>query len=131
MVVIVIIGMLASVVTFSVRSYLISSKQNVAKMEISKMITALDTYYTQFGNYPKSSQGIRALATPNDAFPDAILTGVPVDPWGEPYDYICPAKAKPYEIICYGADGREGGSGADKDISSVSIQERRRSSTEE
>ncbi|MEZ6048716.1 MAG: hypothetical protein R3C11_24690 [Planctomycetaceae bacterium] len=37
MVVIVIIGLLAGVVTISVRSYLIKSKQNVAKMEIAKL----------------------------------------------------------------------------------------------
>ncbi len=57
MVVIVIIGLLAGVVTFSVRSYLILSKQNVAKLEISKMAQALETFYTSRDRYPRTKRG--------------------------------------------------------------------------
>ena len=43
---------------------------------------------------------------------------VPKDPWGNEYKYSSPAANAPYEIISYGADGKEGGDGANKDISS-------------
>ena len=121
MVVIVIIGLLAGAVTFSVRSYLIRSKQNVARMEISKICQALETYYTAYDRYPTSEEGLDVLASPSDEFPDGILTKVPRDPWGNPYEYIYPGRRSAYEVISYGADGREGGDGADRDISSEEL----------
>lgn len=121
MVVIVIIGLLAGVVTISVRSYLIRSKQNIARLEISKICQALDTYYGEFDRYPTSEQGIESLVQKSDAFPDGLLNKLPADPWGHPYEYTSPGRQAPYEVICYGADHREGGEGADADISSADL----------
>lgn len=118
MVVIVIIGLLAGVVTLSVRSYLIRSRQNVAKMEIAKICQALDTYYTQFNRYPTNEKGLAALTEKTQAFADGLLNKLPVDPWGNPYEYQSPGRKGPYEVISYGADHREGGTGADTDLSS-------------
>lgn len=121
MVVIVIIGLLAGAVTLSVRSYLISSKQNVAKMEIAKISEALNTFYAQYDRFPGNEEGIEILAQPSEKFADGLLSKVPVDPWGNPYEYIHPGRSKPFEIISYGADGREGGTGAEMDITSVDL----------
>ncbi|MEZ6137037.1 MAG: type II secretion system major pseudopilin GspG [Pirellulaceae bacterium] len=121
MVVIVIIGLLSSVVTFSVRSYLIRSKQNVAKLEISKMSQALETFYSSYDRYPTNEEGIAVLAAPLDDYPDGLLSFVPDDPWGNPYEYVSPGRSKAYDIVCYGADHREGGVGADKDIRSDEV----------
>ena len=127
MVVIVIIGLLSGVVTMSVRSYLIRSKQNVAKMEISKVCHALESFYTTYDRFPTTQEGINILSQSSEEFTEGILTFVPVDPWGQPYDYVSPGKTKPYDVICYGADHREGGSGANKDITSNEIGQRRSS----
>ena len=127
MVVIVIIGLLSGVVTMSVRSYLIRSKQNVAKMEISKMCGALEMYYSTYDRFPTTQQGVEVLSQSSDEFTDGLLSFVPVDPWGNEYEYVSPGKTKPYDIICYGADHREGGDGANKDINSNQIGERRSS----
>lgn len=121
MVVIVIIGLLAGAVTLSVRSYLISSKQNVARMEIAKISEALNTFYAQYDRYPSNDEGIDLLCRPSEKFADGLLSKVPVDPWGNPYEYIHPGRSKPFEVMCYGADGREGGTAADTDISSVDL----------
>ena len=43
---------------------------------------------------------------------------VPKDPWGNEYKYASPAQNAPYEISSLGADGKEGGEGPNKDISS-------------
>lgn len=118
MVVVVIIGMLAGVVTISVRSYLIRSKQNVARMEIATICQALDTYYGEYDKYPSNEKGLDALAEKSSAFPDGLLSKVPVDPWRHAYEYHMPGRKGPYEVICYGADNREGGADADADISS-------------
>jgi len=121
MVVIVIIGLLAGVATVSVRSYLVRGKQNIAKMEIAKICEALDAFYSHFDRYPTAEEGIAVLAAKTSDFPDGLLNKVPNDPWGNPYEYVVPGSNGPYEVICYGGDHRQGGSGGDADISSVDL----------
>lgn len=121
MVVIVIIGLLAGVVTISVRGYLVRSKQNVCRLEIAKICQALDTFYSEHDRYPTSEEGLEALVDKSEKFPDGILNKLPRDPWKQPYEYHVPAGDAPYEVIAYGADHREGGSGADADISSLDL----------
>ncbi len=129
MVVIVLIGLLAGAVTLGVRSYLVAGKQNVARMEIAKIAQALDTYYTAFDHYPTNEEGIAALAEPSEKFVEGLLREVPRDPWGRPYQYNQPGRQAAYEVICFGADGREGGSGADRDISSADLSSTEAAST--
>ncbi|QDV42572.1 Type II secretion system protein G precursor [Stieleria neptunia] len=124
MVVIVIIGLLSGVVTISVRSYLIRSKQNIARLEISKISQGLETFYTTYDRYPSSQEGLAVLAQSSDDFVDGIIPFVPLDPWDNPYEYVSPGRSSAYEVTCYGADNREGGSGADKDITSSELQQR-------
>ncbi|MEM6473865.1 MAG: type II secretion system major pseudopilin GspG [Planctomycetota bacterium] len=124
MVVIVIIGLLSGVVTFSIRGYLIRSKQNVAKMEISKIVQALETFYTTYDRYPSNEEGLAVLSQPNADFPEGILTFLPLDPWGYDYEYISPGRARPFEVTSYGSDHREGGTGAAEDLSSDRLANR-------
>ena len=124
MVVIVILGLLSGVTTVSVRSYLVRSKQNVAKMEISKVCQALETFYTTYDRYPTNQEGLEVLGQSSDEFTEGILTFVPSDPWGHAYEYVSPGKTNAYDVVCYGADHREGGSGADKDLTSAEIGRR-------
>lgn len=123
MVVIVIIGLLAGVVTISVRSYLIRSRQNVAKLEIAKICQALDTYYSHYDKYPTNEKGIGALTEKSTAFPDGLLNKLPIDPWGHSYEYQYPGRKGVYEVVSYGSDHREGGTGADTDISSDDVNQ--------
>jgi len=121
MVVLVILSLLSGVVTFSIQTYLIKSKQNIAKLEIGKMIQALDSFYVSIGRYPSNEEGISILAAKTDDAPQGLLTFVPSDPWGHQYEYRSPGAEDPYEIICFGADKREGGTGGDKDITSMDL----------
>ena len=117
-VVMVIIGLLTSLVAIRTRSYLIASKQNAAKAEISTIVTAIETFYADQSRYPTNDEGIAVLTVPTAAFPDGFLTNVPTDPWKHSYEYVSPGSEGPYEVVCLGGDGREGGEGADRDISS-------------
>jgi general secretion pathway protein G len=121
MVVIVIVGLLAGSVTVGVRSYLVKGKQSVARKEIATICTALDTYYTHRDKFPETDMGLAALVEKTDEFPDGLLNKVPKDPWGNPYHYENPGRETAYEVVCFGADKQEGGTGADKDISSVEL----------
>ena len=122
MVVIVIIGMLAGLVTVSVRSYLIRAKQGVAKVDISKLVQALDTFYTTFNRFPTNEEGLTILSQKTEEFTEGIIPKLRNDPWGHPYEYVVPGRSEAFDIISYGADHREGGSGADKDIRSDELE---------
>jgi general secretion pathway protein G len=123
MIVIVIIGLLAGVVTVNVRSYLAKAKQNTARQEIATIVHALEAFYTTYGRYPNNDEGITVLAEPTPKLPEPPLKGTPTDPWGNPYQYNAPGRSGPFEVICYGANGREGGEGVDQDISSDHLKE--------
>ena len=124
MVVIIIIGLLSAVVTVSVRGYLITSKRNIAKLEISKIETALDAFYAQIDRYPTTSEGIQILSARSDDFPDGLLKRHPTDPWGGEYEYISPSGTDAFEIISFGRDHREGGTGEDADVSSKDLKKK-------
>jgi len=121
MVVIVLIGLLAGVVTMQTRSYLLAGKKSVAKVEIAKICQALDTFYSAFDRYPTNEEGLEVLTQGSDTFDEGLLSKLPRDPWRNRYEYVQPGREAPYEVICYGADGREGGEGADADISSCDL----------
>lgn len=128
MVVLVILAMLSGVVTVSIRAYLLRSKQSVAKIEISKMVNAADTFFATLDRYPTNAEGLAILAAKSDEFPEGILTFVPNDPWGNAYEYRSPGAEDEYEIISFGADKREGGTGANKDITSMELARAKKSS---
>ena len=123
MIVIVIIGLLAGVVTINVRSYLTKAKQNTARQEIATVVHALSAFYATYGRYPTNEEGLGILKTASEKIPEPLLEGKLTDPWGQPYQYNAPGSNGPFEVICYGADGREGGDGVDADISSDALKE--------
>jgi general secretion pathway protein G len=118
MIVVVIIGLLASVVTYSTIGYLERAKRQKARADIHTLAGAVDSYYLATGRIPENRDGLQVLV------PEYIKV-LPKDPWGNPYAYVQPGKAggsASYDIISYGADGREGGTGADADITSNDIE---------
>lgn len=125
MIVIVIIGLMAGVVTVNVQSYMDKAKQNTARQEIATIVKALDTFYATYSRYPTSDEGLESLAKASEKIPEAMLKGVPNDPWGRPYQYNVPGVSGPYDLISYGADGREGGEGKDADITGETIQNKK------
>lgn len=121
MVVMVIIGLLAGVVTLTVQSRLVTSRQNIAKLELSRLSEAINSFYVQYNRYPTTQEGLQILIQPSEKFTEGVIVKLNKDPWGNDYDYISPARNAPFEIITYGADKREGGSGADTDISTLDL----------
>ncbi len=125
MVVIVIIGLLAGVATVAVRGYLIRGRQGAARMEIANIMQGLETYYAIHGRYPSLREGLAALKEPAEGFEAGLITTELVDPWGNPYEYSVPGpEGLPYLVVCYGADGREGGTGENADITSADLKRR-------
>jgi len=125
LVVITIIGLIMGLVGPRVLNYLGESKVKAAKIQIESFNSALDLFYLDAGRYPSSAEGLTALAQrPGGAqsWNGPYLRGaaVPNDPWGRPYVYRSPGEHGPYDIVSYGADGQEGGTGTAADITSWS-----------
>ena len=116
LIVIVIIGLLGSLVAPQMFSKIGSSKQSTAKAQMQMFETALDTYYLDVGQYPKS---LDSLKSSNDKGWDGpyLKKDVPADPWGNPYKLIVPGPAgENYVIVSYGKDGQQGGEDENLDI---------------
>jgi general secretion pathway protein G len=125
LVVITIIGLIMALVGPRVINYLGEAKVKAAKIQIQSFSSALDLYYLDAGRYPSSSEGLTALAQrPGGAaaWNGPYLKGgvVPNDPWGHAYVYRAPGEHGAYDIVSYGSDGQEGGTGTAADIVSWS-----------
>jgi general secretion pathway protein G len=105
------------------RIYLIKAKQNAARHDVALIANALDQFWAEYNRYPTQDEGLEILAKPSDKIPDPLLKDVPIDPWGRPYVYVPPttANASP-DVVCRGANGKEGGTGADADISASTLR---------
>ena len=124
LVVITIIGLIMAIVGPRVLNYLGESKVKAAKIQIESFSSALDLFYLDMGRYPASGDGLAALVQrpgSAQAWNGPYLKGgvVPNDPWGHPYVYRSPVDRAPYEIVSFGSDGQEGGTGTAADISSI------------
>ena len=123
LVVITIIALIMGIVGPRVLNYLSDSKAKAAKIQIESFASALDLYFLDTGRYPNGSEGLGALVRrPGSvaAWNGPYLKGgvVPPDPWGNQYVYRAPGQHGTYDILSYGADGTEGGTGAGQDITS-------------
>ena len=123
LVVITIIGLIMALVGPRVLNYLAESKVKTAKIQIASFDTALDLYFLDTGRYPSSSEGLNALVQRPGSIASwngPYLKGgtVPNDPWGRAYTYRSPGEHGPYDVVSYGADGQEGGTGTAADITS-------------
>jgi general secretion pathway protein G len=122
LVVIAIIGLIMGLIGPRVLNYLSESKVKAARIQLQSFASALDLFYLDAGRFPSSSEGLAALVrqTPGvAAWNGPYLKGgvVPNDPWNHAYVYRSPGERGPYDIVSFGSDGHEGGSGNAADIS--------------
>ena len=124
LVVLVLIGVVLGVVGGNFIGKGEKAKADAAKIEMGQIGQTLDLYKLETGRYPSTQEGLQALISApagvnNWNGPYWKRTTVPKDPWGNDYRYASPGQNNtPFEIASYGADGREGGDGANKDITS-------------
>ncbi len=125
MIVVVILGLLATIIVPKVVSYPDKVKAQKAAIEISNILNALNMFHTDTGRYPTNSEGLEVLVTDpgniENYNPDGYLDKV-TDPWGNQYVYICPGKNGKIDLESYGKDGLDGGDGFDADIESWKLE---------
>jgi general secretion pathway protein G len=123
MVVLVIIGLLATIVVINVLPSQDRAMVQKARADIATLEQAVELYRLELLTYPSTDQGLEALTeAPADPRLAArfreggYVRRLPNDPWGNPYLYLQPGEHGAYDIYTLGADGRPGGEGQDADI---------------
>jgi general secretion pathway protein G len=121
LVVLLIIGLLTGIVAPRFMKEVARSEATTAKAQIDALDKALQSFRIDVGRYPTNAEGLQALVT---ALPAEkrwrgpyLKDAVPLDPWGTPYQYTYPStRGKDFDIVSYGHDRAQGGSGEDADI---------------
>jgi general secretion pathway protein G len=126
MAVIVIIGLLAAVAARNFIGRIEVGKVTTTKASLKVLHQAVVDFKMDTGRYPTEEAGLLELIEqPTDVegwAPDGYLesTKLPKDGWKNDFVYqLNPESGKPFVIISYGADGKEGGEGYDADLYST------------
>jgi len=113
MVVIVILGLLATIVIINVMPAADRAAMTKARADIATLEQGIELYRLDNLRYPTTDEGLQSLLS------GRYIRRLPNDPWGNPYQYSAPGpEGHPFRIASFGADGREGGTGEDADIAS-------------
>ena len=119
-VVLVILGLLATVVGPQVMSRLAQGKAEIAKIQIDQLKGGIGLFRFDVGRYPSTSEGLRALieeaGIQNWNGPYLDSRSVPKDPWSRDYEYRSPGQNGDFDLWSFGADGSQGG---DKDAADI------------
>lgn len=115
MVVVVILGILAALIVPKIMSRPEQARIVKVKQDILAIQSALDLYKLDNGIYPSTDQGLKALVTKPTTPPvpmswksDGYLQEVPMDPWGQEYQYM--NDNDKVRIFSYGPKGKDGNS---------------------
>ena len=120
LVVMVIIGLLVGYVGPKYFSQVGKSEVKAAKAQINALEKALDQYRLDTGRYPSTDLGLKALVERPSNEPKwqgpYLAKAVPLDPWGNPYQYLQPGQHGEYDLWSFGQDGQPGGTAEAADV---------------
>lgn len=121
MVVVVILGILASIVVPKLMSRPDEARVVKAKQDVLAIQNSLELYKLDNGFYPSTDQGLKALVEKPISNPiptnwKNYLKSLPKDPWGRDYIYLYPGAHGEFDVYSLGANGQEGGTGIDAEI---------------
>lgn len=129
MVVVVILGILASIVVPKIMDRPDTARIVKARHDIRALESALNLYKLDNFNYPSTDQGLEALVRKPSGMPEArnwksggYIDRLPHDPWGNSYQYLSPGVHGEIDLFTYGADGRPEGEGMAADIGNWNME---------
>ena len=119
MIVIVIIGMIAGLVGPALIQNLVKAKRETAKTQITLLKNACKDYYLDMSEFPRDLEDL--VHSPGNSKWDGPYLDpakVPMDPWGQPYQYQSPGSHGDVDLFSFGEDKAQGGEGKNADITS-------------
>ncbi|WP_202900519.1 type II secretion system major pseudopilin GspG [Parvularcula oceani] len=121
LIVLAILALLATLVAPRVIGYLGKARTDVARTQLANIVTALELYAIDIGEYPSEAQGLTALVERPEGL--SLWTGPYLreatgltDPWGQPYHYDLHDEGRLFTVSTLGRDGEKGGEGDDADL---------------
>jgi general secretion pathway protein G len=113
MLVVIIIGILAAVVFPRFVGRTEQAREAATKLQIKNLSLSLEAFELDNGHFPTTEEGLQALRSEPGNTRDwrgpYLSEEIPVDPWGNPYVYVCPGSHGDFDLESYGADGADGG----------------------
>ncbi len=122
MVVVVIIGLLATLILPRVLGRQEEAMVAKAKSDIRALSSAIQLYKLDTFKFPTTSEGLDTLVS-GGKDGRGYIDRLPKDPWGNPYQYLYPGDKMEFDIWSSGADGRTGGEGVDGDIGNWNLDQ--------
>jgi len=123
MVVIVILGILASFVVPRLIDNPDKARHAKVQQDVRTLESALNLYKLDNFNYPSTDQSLDALVQKPSGTPEprnwkegGYIQALPNDPWGNAYQYLNPGVRGSIDVYSFGADGQEGGEGVNADV---------------
>jgi len=107
LVVVAILGLIASVVSVNVVGQWRDSETKAARLDLGQIGSSIDLFRMKYGRYPTSAEGLSVLVEPPNGG-ESLLTNddIPEDPWGQVYVYVRRTGGKPpYTLSSKGPDG--------------------------
>jgi len=117
MVVLVILGLIASAVAVNVIGRLSEAKIRQANNDVRQIADQVDAFKAMRGRYPTTEEGLNALILEKFLKPNS-KDGKLKDPWDREYIYLYPGQVHPdaFDVKSYGNDGQPGGDGENADV---------------
>lgn len=113
MLVVIIISILAAVVFPRFVGRTEQARQAATKLQIKNLCLALETFELDNGRFPTTEQGLEALrlnpGSTRDWRGPYLRDDIPLDPWNNPYVYVCPGAHGDFDLESYGPDAGDGG----------------------
>ncbi|MEX0645769.1 MAG: type II secretion system major pseudopilin GspG [Parvularculaceae bacterium] len=124
LVVLTILAFISAIVVINVLPERDKAAVKKTRIDISAIESALDQYRLDMMNYPSTEEGLAALVAPPAGRPNAdqyrpggyVRNGLPLDPWGSPYQYRFPGEHGIFDVYSFGADRTPGGEGLNADV---------------
>ncbi|WP_069301091.1 type II secretion system major pseudopilin GspG [Neptunicoccus sediminis] len=129
MVVVVILSILALVIAPRIIDRPDQARVARVQSDLAVIQSAVKLYRLDNFRYPTTEQGLRALVSrpssepvPRNWAENGYIDRMPVDPWGNEYQYLSPGVHGEFDVFTLGADGVTGGSGADADLGTWTLE---------
>jgi general secretion pathway protein G len=119
MVVVIVIGVLATLIIPNLFRNVGRAQQNVARQKMATVEQAINMFLNDYGRYPQTLEELitRPADIPQEKWGQPILRARDLeDPWGRAWNYRFPGNNGPFDLYSYGADGQPGGESENADV---------------
>ncbi len=106
LIVVAIIGLIASLIAPNLIGRFERSKEEVAKAQIEMLSSAVQAFMIDLGRYPNSLEELVNLQDPKWRGPYLSKKSLPKDPWGREYQFKCPGDHGPFDLYSFGPNGK-------------------------